>query len=83
MPFEVIKKVENAHEDGIWGVAWKKDKIVTASLDSTAKTWHSDGLKLQQQLNGHMLGIISVAIDSQSKYIVTSSMDSHIKVWNF
>jgi hypothetical protein len=35
----VAKKVENAHDEGIWSVAWKKEKIVTASLDATAKIW--------------------------------------------
>jgi len=39
MVFEVSKKVENAHEDGIWAVAWRKEKIVTGSLDANTKVW--------------------------------------------
>lgn len=37
--YEVVKKIENAHEDSIWSVAWKKDKIISGSVDNTVKIW--------------------------------------------
>lgn len=39
-------KQEEAHEDGIWTVAWAKsdkdgmENIVTGSLDDMVKCWH-------------------------------------------
>lgn len=59
------------------------DFIVTGSLDDTVKIWDvkDDRLELQQQLSGHSLGVVSVAVSNDGKTIASSSLDSGLFVW--
>lgn len=59
------------------------DFIVTGSLDDTVKIWDvkGDRLDLQQQLSGHSLGVVSVAVSSDGKTIASSSLDSGLCIW--
>lgn len=54
------------------------DFIVTGSLDDTVKVWDvvDNRLELQQQLTGHSLGVVSVAISNDGEKIASSSLDS-------
>lgn len=44
---DFVKKIENAHEGGIFGVSWFADlsSFITASADNSLKRWTVDGLK--------------------------------------
>jgi len=62
MAFEVSKKKEEAHEDGIWSVFWKGEKgIFTSGADALIKKWNLD-LKEEQIFSGHTLGITSMDV---------------------
>ncbi|KAI9224580.1 WD repeat-containing protein 61-like protein [Blastocladiella britannica] len=86
--------VDNAHDDGVWAVAWTgRDRLVTGSLDNTVKTWAvmaSDDLSKPEQARlvnkhtyvGHELGVISVTPEASGRFVVSSSLDSRIKIWN-
>lgn len=88
--YSVVFKQEEAHEDGIWTVAWAKsdkdgmENIVTGSLDDMVKCWHweNDELKLRWTLEGHQLGVISVDINPTGTVAASSSLDSHIRLWD-
>ncbi|KAF6026621.1 WDR61 [Bugula neritina] len=88
--FSVIYKQEQAHEDSIWSCAWRKnqnngtDNIVTGSVDDTAKLWRwtGDRMELRYNLEGHQLGIVSVDINYLGTMAASSSLDSHIKLWD-
>lgn len=60
-----------------------KDFIVTGSLDDTVKVWdlEDNRLQLRQQLSGHSLGVVSVAVSSDGKTIASSSLDSGLCIW--
>lgn len=59
------------------------DFIVTGSLDDTVKIWDvkDNRLELQQQLSGHSLGVVSVAVSSDGRTIASSSLDSGLCIW--
>lgn len=59
------------------------DFIVTGSLDDTVKVWNvkDDRLELQQQLSGHSLGVVSVAVSNDGETIASSSLDSGLCIW--
>lgn len=44
------------------------DIIVSGGLDDTVKTWslNNNGLELLETLEGHSLGVVSVAVNSDS-----------------
>lgn len=62
----------------------KNDFIVTGSLDDTVKVWNLNGkkLELRQQLSGHSLGVVSVAVSNDGSKIASSSLDSGLCIWN-
>lgn len=59
------------------------DFIVTGSLDDIVKIWDvkDDRIELQQQLSGHSLGVVSVAVSSDGQKIASSSLDSGLCIW--
>lgn len=59
------------------------DFIVTGSLDDIVKIWdvRDDRIELQQQLSGHSLGVVSVAVSSDGQKIASSSLDSGLCIW--
>lgn len=59
------------------------DFIVTGSLDDTVKIWdvNDKSLRLQKELSGHSLGVVSVAVSSDGKTIASSSLDSGLFIW--
>lgn len=59
------------------------DFIVTGSLDDTVKVWDlkDNRLELQQQLSGHSLGVVSVAVSNDGETIASSSLDSGLCIW--
>jgi WD repeat-containing protein 61 len=105
--YSVLHKQEQAHDDGIWCVAWRRntehqlEHIVTGSSDDTAKAWKwndsaidsssggdtesghgSKPLTLRYIFDGHSLGLVSVDIDSAGSVAASSSLDSHIRLWD-
>lgn len=59
------------------------DFIVTGSLDDTVKVWDlkDNRLELRQQLSGHSLGVVSVAVSNDGSTIASSSLDSGLCIW--
>lgn len=59
------------------------DFVVTGSLDDTVKVWDlkDNRLELRQQLSGHSLGVVSVAVSSDGQTIASSSLDSGLCIW--
>lgn len=57
-------------------------KIVTASMDNTAKIWDVVTGRLLLSLNGHKNWVFSAYFSKDAKKIITSSIDSTIKIWD-
>ena len=72
------------HTDSIKSVAISPDgsKVITGSLDNTAKIWNISDGSLVTTLSGHEGGITSVAISSDGSKVFTGSWDKTAKIWN-
>jgi WD domain, G-beta repeat len=75
----------DGHKDWIRDVHWGLcGTILSASADHTIRVWTSvDGrIKCQQVLMGHADCCWSVSMSRDSRYAVSGSTDSTVKVWN-
>ena len=73
MQYSVSCRQDQAHGDGVWGLAWSKnnqtgqDILLTGSVDTKVKAWswddNTDSLESMWTSEGHQLGVVSVAID--------------------
>ena len=72
------------HGDQVVDAHYSPDgkRVVTASLDKTAKLWESDKGKLIATLNGHTDAVHSARFSPDGRRIVTSSSDGTAKVWD-
>ena len=71
------------HSDGILSVAFSPDgqRIVTGSLDMTARVWEAAKGNEPLTLKGHSDDVFSVAFSPDGQRIVTGSWDGTAKVW--
>ncbi|WP_437573120.1 nSTAND1 domain-containing NTPase [Sorangium sp. So ce887] len=72
------------HPDVVMNAQYSPDgkRIVTASLDRTARVWNADGAGEPLVLRGHEDGVYSAAFSADGKRIVTGSLDRTARVWN-
>jgi len=91
-----ITRISKAHGDSIWCVVWagngsdNENEFVTGSVDGTVKIWtiaalgnpEKEKVSCTETFSEQSMGIISVATSDKSPYLVTSSMDSHLRIWD-
>ncbi|AUX40495.1 uncharacterized protein SOCE26_018960 [Sorangium cellulosum] len=72
------------HPDALHSAAFSPDgrRIVTASLDNTARVWNADGTGEPLILRGHEEVVYSAAFSPDGRRIVTASWDRTARVWN-
>ncbi|CAH1260001.1 unnamed protein product [Diabrotica balteata] len=60
------------------------DYIVTGGVDDLVKVWElqDDRLVLKHNLEGHSLGVVSVAVSHNGKLCASSSLDSSMRIWD-
>lgn len=87
---DLVTKLENAHEGGIFGISWYKDssKFVTCSADNTIKVWDPsltalktlriDGnVSIDNQLLGVVVtktGLVSVSTNGNLNYYIDDTV---------
>jgi WD40 repeat protein len=76
--------LHNGHVDQIRRVAWSSDgtRIVTASLDGSAKVWDAQTGAVIFTLSGYAGQVWHAAWNSDSTRIVTTHGDGSVKVWD-
>ena len=57
-------------------------KVVTASMDKTAKIWDVISQVLLVDLKGHTDNVLLARFSPDGKKIVTASADSTVKIWD-
>jgi WD repeat-containing protein 61 len=74
-----------AHDEGVWAVAWlpNNNQLLTGSVDESVKLWSLSDSSLEpaHAFTGHALGVISIDVEPQGAYAVTSSLDSMVRVF--
>ncbi len=71
------------HQDRVLSASYSPDgrRIVTASLDNTARVWEADSGRLVAELKGHQGSVVSASYSPDGRRIVTASEDKTARVW--
>lgn len=76
------KRVDKAHEDGIWSVVWTaKNKIISGSVDEVVAV-RADDLTLTHQFADHLMGVVGVSCDASGSLAAASSIDCKIRLYD-
>ena len=87
----MLQTKNDAHREEIWACTWVKSVktnehlLVTGSLDDSVKVWTWDEdrqLELKHTLEGHCLGVNSVAANTEGTLLATSALDATVKFWD-
>jgi len=71
-------------QQGMWSAAFSPDgsRIVTASLDKTARIWDAVTAKEIAVLHGHDNFVWSAAFSRDGSRVVTASVDKTARIWD-
>ena len=71
------------HEDFIESGVFSPDgkRVVTTSLDKTARIWEAETGKELTTLKGHSRPVVSAAFSRDGKRVVTTSEDKTARIW--
>ena len=72
------------HNNWVTAVAFSPDskRLVSGSLDKTAKVWELETGRELLTLNGHHDEVTGVEFSSDGQRIVTSGRDGEVRVWS-
>jgi WD40 repeat protein len=72
------------HEDAVWSTAFSPDgaRIVTASLDGTARVWDAETGAEIAVLRGHEDAVRGAAFSPDGARVVTASADRTARLWD-
>src|SRR5260370_750358 len=73
----------SGHQDLGYSAAFSPDgrRVVTASVDRTARAWDAAMGKQILLLSGHQESVVSVAFSPDGQRVVTASADGTARVW--
>jgi WD40 repeat protein len=84
------KQIRNAHYDQINCVRFSPDQRYVLSSsgglffrDISIRAWDWQAGLLFKELKGHELGIKSISISADSRFVVSGSLDAEVKVWDW
>jgi len=78
---QVIK--QNAHKEGIWSVAWRRDKIFSGSIDGQVKVWTPNADNFVEEESNyprHFLAVVSVSVDKTQTRLASGGLDGTIRI---
>jgi len=77
-------RVADAHEDCIWDLSIRGDRVVTGSLDEKMKIWQLKDAEIAElhTLEGHCWGVNSISQNNVNDVIASCALDSHIRTWD-
>ncbi|HWO26389.1 MAG TPA: WD40 repeat domain-containing protein, partial [Kofleriaceae bacterium] len=72
------------HTDAIWHAVFDAtgERVITASLDKTARVWDAQSGKPLHRLVGHDGRVTGLAVDVRARRIATASADTTVRLWS-
>lgn len=69
---------------GVRSAEWSPDgtKVVTASLDDTARIWNAETGQELRILAGHTGGLITATFSPDGQRVLTAALDGTVRVWD-
>src|SRR6516162_3349579 len=79
-----LHRLLGAHSLAVTSAAFSGDgkRVVTASLDKTARIWDAESGKEIAVLKGHKEDVSSAAFSGDGKRVVTASLDKTARIWD-
>ncbi|MEE8572389.1 MAG: LpqB family beta-propeller domain-containing protein, partial [Gemmatimonadota bacterium] len=76
--------VLQGHKETLYHIGFSPDgtRVVTASMDGTARIWRVDGMGEPVVLSGHSSEVYTAAFSPDGAHVVTASLDSTARVWS-
>lgn len=80
-------KLENrleGHTDRITSMKFDSsgNRLVTGSLDKTARLWDVNKAQSEHTFDGHQAGVTAVAMTGDGKRLATGGLDNRIRIWD-
>lgn len=81
---ELVKAIEDAHSDTVFGVQFSRDgkKIVSGAADKFVKIHEIESGKHIRSFEGHTHHVLDVSWKADGSQLVSAGADNAIKVWN-
>lgn len=81
---ELIREIEDAHSDTVFGVQFSRDgkQIVSGAADKFVKIHDVDSGKHVRSFEGHTHHVMDVSWQADGSTLVSAGADNAIKVWN-
>ena len=81
---DLVLPTFKGHSQGVWYAAFSPDgsRIITASLDGSAKIWDFGSGRELGALHGHTGGVLYAAFSTNGQWVATSSQDGTVRVWD-
>lgn len=83
-PLEATRSILQGHSAWVCTACYSPDgkRVITASLDRTARVWDTETGKILLRLQGHGADVFSASYSPDGSRIVTSSADQTAKIWD-
>jgi len=82
-PGTLRKRIDNAHTDCIWALAWAGDRLCSGGLDERVRVFgKGETLEQEYDFEGHTCGVVSLAVDPSQQFVASSAVDSQIRIWD-
>jgi WD40 repeat protein len=81
---ELIREIEDAHSDTVFGIEFSRDgkQIVSGAADKFVKIHEVDTGKHVRSFEGHTHHVMGVSWQADGSTLVSAGADNAIKVWN-
>ena len=81
---ELVKTIEDAHSDTVFGVQFSRDgkQIVSGAADKFVKIHEIESGKHVRSFEGHTHHVLDVSWKADGSQLVSAGADNAIKVWN-
>lgn len=71
------------HQDGVLGVRFMRDRLVSCSKDHTIRMYTFPGLQLVSVMTEHRAAVNAIALSPETNAIISVSGDRSVRIWDW